>query len=265
MNKKYLQIFLIFFVMGCDNILEETAKKDTREAVYYQAKKAMDSKDYDTAITLMLSLGPTFLAQRDVAAVYASAYSGRCGLDFVQLVSDLENVGASPSVLLYLMGIFPNGTDAKITDCVLAEGILKSFGNESARTDDENVLMGLSSLTKVGIVLNRYADSDNDGVADAGFDHCDATDLPDDAVGEIGTGIGLSLLSISAVASDLSSDTFTAITDLCALDPSLNAFCTTTDKNNFTANEIKALRAVIGSTDFGIASCAGAFITCLCP
>lgn len=263
--KKYILAFFILNILGCENILKETAKKDTRDAVYYEAKKAMDRKDYDSALTLLVSLGPTYLAQRDVASVYASAYSGRCGLDFVGLMSDLQNVGSSPTVFLYLMGLFPNGSDSKITDCVLAEGILKNIGDETQRNADENVLMGLSSLTKVGTILNRYADADNDGAADASFDSCDATDLPDSAVGEIGTGIALSILSISAVSSSLSSSTFTSISALCSAAPGLSVFCTTTDKNSYSALELKVLRAAIGSTDFGIASCAGALVTCICP
>lgn len=263
--RKLFFIFLLFPFFGCENVLKETAKKDTREAVYYEAKRAMDRRDFDTAITLMQSLGPTFLAQRDVATIYASAFSGRCGLNFVNLLTNLENLTSAGAILGSLMGLFPEGTDEKITDCVLAQGILESFGDHTQRNADENILMGLSSLTKVGTVLSRYADTDNDGVADATFDHCSNTDLPDDAVGEVGTGIALSILSVSSVASDISADTFAEITDLCALDPNLNVFCTVTNKNDYTALQLRALRAVIGSNDFGISACTGDFLTCICP
>lgn len=263
--KKFIFLFLL---LGCSkNILEETAKKDTPEAVYYQAKLAMNDQDYNTAINLLQSLGPTYLSQRDVALVYASAFSGRCGLNFVNLIQQLENVGSAATLFVYLMDIFPNGSDAKIGDCQFAESTLNTLGTTTARTSDENILMGLSSITKVGTILNRYADVDNDGAADAAFDHCDLTDFPDDAVREIGTGIANAILSISQVGSAISSGTLTEITALCALNVNLNSFCTTTDKNSYSALEVSFLRSVLASTSDGIgaATCPGSFITCICP
>ncbi len=125
--------------------------------------------------------------------------------------------------------------------------------------------MGLSSVTKVGTILSRYVDGDSDGVADAGFDHCDLLAFPDDAIREIGTGIANAILSISDVGASISSDALTDIMATCALDPSLNTFCTTTDKTLYTVNEVRALRAILGSTDQGIGACAGSFNACICP
>lgn len=250
---------------GCPNVLKETAKTDTPDAVFYQAKLEMNNRNYLGAIGLLQTLGPTYLAQRHVAIVYASAFSGRCGLDFVSFVQNLENVGSATSIFSYLMGEYPGATDPQIADCLFSESILNSLGDFTTRTDDENILMGLSSLTKVGTVLSRYADADGDGSPDAGFDHCDLTDLPDDAVREIGTGVAQAILSVSQVASDITSDALTEISDLCNLSPSLNAFCTNTDKNAYSAIEVAAFRAILGSTDAGIGSCPGGFVACVCP
>lgn len=261
--KKFLFIFLL---AGCsDNILDETAKTDTPAAIYYQAQLKMNDGDYNTAITLLQSLGPTYLSRRDVALVYASAYSGRCGLNFVNLVNQLDNVGAASTIFVYFMQLFPEGTDLKISDCVFSETTVTALGDHTQRTEDENILMGLSSITKVGTILSRYADSDNDGAADAAFDHCDLVDFPDDAVREIGTGIANAILSISAVSGSISSDALADILATCALDPNLNSFCTTTDKTSYTALEVRALRAILGSTDQGVGACPGSFAACICP
>lgn len=260
------KIILIAFVLltGCRNWLEETAKKETPDAVFYAAKQSMNDRNYDGAIALLQSLGPTYLAQRHVSLVYASAFSGRCGLDFVTLVNSLKDVNAT-SLFLYLLELNPSGTDAAIADCVFSESILNSVGDHTARISDENILMGLSSMTKVGKVLSRYADADDDGVVDGGFDHCDLNDLPDDAVREVGTGVAQAILSISAVSTEVTTGALTEITALCALDPNLNAFCTTTDKNAYTTNQVRVLRAVLGSTDQGVGACPGSFIACVCP
>ncbi|MBY0385380.1 hypothetical protein K2X05_09495 [bacterium] len=264
----FLQTILFSFVLvGCSNILDESAKTKTPAAIYYEAKDLMGNGNYDAAINLLQSLGPTYLSQRDVALVYASAFSGRCGLNLVNLIQQLENVGTSPTIFLFFMGLYPGGTDAKIGDCVFSESTVNTFGNYTQRTADENILMGLSSITKVGTILSRYADADNDGAADAGFDHCDLTDFPDDAVREIGTGIANAILSISAVSSTISSGALTDITAICALNVNLNSFCTTTDKNSFSATEVTFLRSVLASTSEGIGAptCPGSFITCICP
>lgn len=259
-------IFLLSFVLlSCENVLDETAKRNTPEAVYYQAKMRLNERDYTGAINLLQSLGPAFLAQRPVSLVYASAYSGRCGLEFVTFADSLQGVASAGSIFSFLMGTYPDSTDTRIADCVVSEGIVNSFGTASQRSADENVLMGLSSLTKVGVILNRYADTDSDGSPDAGFDHCDNTDFPEDGVREIGSGIAQSILSIAAVGSGLSDDALQEITDLCAIDPQLNVFCTTTDKNAFNATEVSALRSVLGSSDLGIGSCVGGFLACICP
>ena len=261
-------LILLLLCAGCsDNILSDIAETRTPAAIYHEAKLSMNDGDYASAISLLQTLDPAFLAQRDVALVYASAYSGRCGLNFVNLLTQLESVAASPTIFVFFMGIFPEGTDAKIADCVFSEGTLNTFGDYTLRSTDENILMGLSSLTKVGTILSRYADTDLDGLADAGFDHCDVTDFPDDAVREIGTGIANAILSISAVSSTISSDTLTEITTICALAPQLNAFCTNTDKTTYSALEVSVLRSILGSTDQGIGAptCPGSFATCPCP
>jgi hypothetical protein len=261
-------IILLFLCAGCsENVFKEIAKPNTPEAVYYQAKLSMNDGDYDAAILLLESLSLTFLANRDVALVYASAYSGRCGLNFVNLLTQLEGVATAPTIFYLLMGSFPGGTDSKITDCIIAETTVNTFGTYTVRSTEENILMGLSSLTKVGTILNRWADADSDGVADAGFDHCDVLDFPDTAVREIGTGIANAILSISAVSSSISSDAITDITAMCALNPLLNSFCTNTDASAYTALEVKFLRSILASGDEGIGAptCAGSFVTCPCP
>ncbi len=257
--------FMLMLLTGCKNLLNETAKKDTPDAIFYEAKLLLNERNYDGAIALMQTLGPSYLEQRSVALIYASAYSGRCGLEFVDFVSDLENIGAASNMFVFLMQQYPGVLDANVSDCVFSESIINAIGAYNVRSDDENILMGLSSLTKVGTILSRYADTDANGAVDAAFDHCDLNDFPDQAVRQIGTGIANSILSISEVATDISSDALTEITSICALDPNLNVFCTTTDPNAYSVNEVRVLRAILGSTGQGIGACPGNFALCICP
>ncbi len=266
MKITFTLLLTLFVCVSCKtNMFEEVAKKDTDEAIYYEAKLALNDRNYSQAITLIQSLTAEFRAQREVSMTFASAHSGRCGMEFVTLVESLTNFNGD-NIFSFLMSSFLAGTDARITDCQASETILNAVGDFTVRTADENILMGFSSLTKVGTILSRYADADGDGVTDAAFDHCSTSDLPDAAVREVGTGMANSIMSISAVASDISSGTLDDITAYCSMHPQLNDFCTNTDPNAYSALQIAALRQLIGSTDMGIGACPNfADLACVCP
>lgn len=252
-----LLILISFFITACSgNLLDEIADKDTDEAVYFQAKQEINAGNYTTAIGLLESLSSSFLADRDRVPVYASAYSGRCGLVFLTLLNTMQNA-AGGTVFTTLMGAFPGALATNVQDCINSETILEGIGDESARDGDENLLMAFTSLAKVGTILSSLADTDDDGVPDATFDQCDAGDLPENMVREFGSGMSTAILSLSAIGTSYIGDAVTDVNALCALDPNLNAFCSTTDPAAFTAAEVQALRYAIGSSDFGINSCGG--------
>lgn len=265
MKKTIVLLFLTLICASCRNVLEETEKTDSEKAIYYEAKLALNNRDYTTAISLLQSLSSTFRAQREVSLIYASAHSGRCGMEFVSLVDSLTNFNGD-NIFLFLMQSFIGGTDAKISDCLASEGILNQVGDFTQRMADENILMGFSSLTKVGTVLSRYADLDNDGVTDAAFDHCSTSDLPDAAVREVGTGMANAIMSITAVASNISAGALDDITAYCNLNTELNVFCANTDPAVYSPLQVAALRQLLGSTDMGVGACPGfADLACVCP
>lgn len=268
MKKYFIFPFLILALCltACSNVLDETGKKDSKKAIFYDAQTKINKQQYSEAIELLESLGDEFLAQRDVAVIYASAYSGRCGLNFINLVETLKDFTSdTSSIFAPLVDAFPTGTDLKIADCVKSEQILTAIGDATVRSPDENVLVGLSSFAKIGTILSRFSDTDVDGDIDPGFDHCDTTQLPDDAVREVGVGVALAITSISNAGDGISADALISVTNFCQLNPLLNVFCETTDKTAFGALEVAALRAIIGSTDQGIGACPGDFSQCLCP
>lgn len=266
MNRLFLLrfLFLVLPLVSCsENIFDEIADKDTSEAVYFQAKLELNERDYVTAITLFESLDPTFLAVRERTGVYASAYSGRCGLEFLTLLNTLQNPGAN-SVLSLLMAGFPGATLLENqSDCGQAETILNTIGDQDARNGDENLLMAFTSLSKIGVTLSHYADDNEDQVVDGGFDQCDLVAFPAADVAIIGAALANSLLSLTAIGTGYVDDATTDVTALCGLHPDLAVFCTQTDPSLFTPDQIKALRYIIGSSDYGLNSCGGRdFPTC---
>ena len=223
----------------------------------------INEQDYDTAITLLNSLDPLFLADRERVPVYASAYAGRCGLVFLDLMTSMQNTGTA-TVLGTLMAAFDNSDTNDINDCIQAESILTThIGGPTLRSSDENLFMAFISLSKIAAILSALADQNNDDVTDddgtpAGtFDQCDNTDLPEAMVRQIGAGIGSALLSLAAVGASYVDDAISDVNTLCSQDPNLNVFCTADDPSVFGAAEVQALRYAIGSSDYGIDSCGG--------
>lgn len=257
-------LFISFVLSSCsENIFDEIADKDTPEAVYFEAKQEINNSNFVGAIALLESLDPAFLAERERVPVYASAYAGRCGLIFLNLLDSLQNAPAG-SVFVILMSAFPGALDdPNVQACIQAETILEGIGDASVRNGDENLLMAFISLAKIGTILSSRADLDDDGVADndgmpsGTFDQCDNGDFPDATVRELGAGLAQTIQSLAGLSEQYVQDTINEVNNICAQDPNLANFCTQTNPALFSANEVQALRYLVGSNDFGIDSCGG--------
>jgi hypothetical protein len=259
--KKYL--FILFLFTGCsENLFDEIADKDTNEAIFFDAQQQLNSRNYSAAISLLSSLDPAFLANRNRIPIHASAYAGRCGLDFLVLLDTLSNTPPGATVLSTLMAGFPAATKTGgggHEDCTLATDLLLGIGDETVRNGDENLLMAFSSLAKIGAILSAFADTDDDGVADAAFDICvdDDDNLPEARVRDVGASFATAILSLGAVGTSYVDDSVASIQAICDFDPSLAGLCTKTDPSTFTGPEVQALRYAIGSSDFGVDRCDG--------
>ncbi len=255
--KKIVNLLLITALLGCtQNLFEEMVDQDSPEAVFFQAKREINKRNYSAAIILLQSLDPLYMSERSRIPIYASAYAGRCGLEFISLLEELQATTSS-AIFAMLMGSFPGALAANVQDCIEASDLLQGIGDEIERNGDENLLLAFTSLAKIGTILSSLADTDDDGVADATFDQCDNTDLPDDMVREVGAGLAVTLLSLSGVGAGYIDGAVDSFTDLCSQDPSLASFCSVTDPASFSPAEVQAFRYAIGSNDYGIDSCGG--------
>lgn len=253
---------LIIFSGCTENLFDEIAEKDTEEAIYFDAKQAINARNYTQAITLLESLSSSFVTERERIPVYASAYAGRCGLEFLTLLNSLQNTGSS-TVLGTLMAAFPGATKTSAgghEDCTTAtDFMVNNIGDEFDRDGNENLLMAFTSLAKIGTILSAFADTNDDGTADVTFDQCvnDNDNLPEARVRDIGASFATAVLSLGAIGASYVDDAITDVNEICDADPQLAVFCTATDPSSFTAAQVQALRYAIGSNDFGIDSCGG--------
>ncbi len=256
-------------IAGCErNVLREFSKVDTDEALLFDARQAINRGNYDLAIAKFDMISAAFAARRDVVVLRASAYAGRCGLDFLELVQALGDL-ASQRLFVFFMSTYVEAEIEDIQACLDAEDLLKSLGPDAAdREVDENLLMVFLSFVKIGRVLSFVADTNNDGTLDAGFDACDANDFPTQAVAEVGTGLALVLTSLAAAGTNIAGSQLTLITDICDqidnINPAYN-FCAITDRDNLNADHLRGIRTLVNENQaIGVGSCNGDVLTCLC-
>lgn len=262
---------LAFSNLNCSvNILENFADKTTDDAYFVEAQKAINEGNYQSALDTIALTSSAFQSERKVVNLKVSAYGGLCGFNFLSFAESLQ--GMSGRLFPFLLGAFVGGTTTKADYCVQAEDLLESLGASSARTNDENVMMMVLGFAKVGTILNYYADTNDDGTADAAYDVCAAavgTDISDTYAREIGTGITLAADALSALAGkvNLGSSIATTLTNVCSQLPPGYDFCAKTDPTSFTANEVKGIRSLLkedSAVGLG-ANCSGDLTACNCP
>lgn len=271
---KLKNVFKLILIAGinlsCANAFQEMADKSTDKAKFYDAKLKLDKSDWTGAITVLTSLSTNFAARRDVKIVLASAYAGRCGLDFIDLANKIQNAGAT-SFFSVLLSAFAGRTAVHLADCLAAEATIASISaTVGGRESNENLLMAFVALAKMGVILAIRADTNADSAVDATFLPCHLdgatgfTVLPNGPVApysdatELVTGLSSFILSLSAVgAGDAGGSTFDEIDTYCDLiagPPYNTPICDTTDRTLVTADQRRAIRAALSdNSGFGFA------------
>ncbi len=163
---------------SCANIYNDMVDKTTESAKLYQAEMYLSSGQWTAAITQFNLLNATTLATTSVKVDYASAYAGRCGLNFLNMANTLQNQGAQ-NLLEALLPAVVTSSIASVQDCVTAETILMTMANANCVVSDPNgaLLIAFSSLAKISSILNFYADANKNGTVDAGWDACGGAGL----------------------------------------------------------------------------------------
>ncbi len=268
-------LFVFLFSGSCTNVLSQSGII-TDDSLMVSAKIAMNSKDYTSALADFNLMSATYVAQRNVTALKAAAYAGRCGLDFIGLVNNFSNIG-SATVLKVLYNSGVKSAASQETDCTNAETLMMSIAATSAaRTVAENLLIGLIEFQRIGSVLGQYADQGGSGTIDAGFDPClttkgsipAATGLPVAEAQKLAASLMIGFDSLSASGINAFSGSASSFQSYCTSITTLTGGtnpCTQTTPSSFTNNELKILMGLVKTNFFGIGNCAdNTLATCVC-
>ena len=263
----------LFSLLGCGQNILESFSKVSDESLLVDARIHMDKYEWDLAIAKFTDMSAEFLATREIKFLHASAYAGKCGLDFMDFIEKLTSIGTE-KLYAFLMGSFLGVTSAIESDaCIQAEVLIKSISSSASdRTVNENTFMAFIGFTKIGVILSRYADTDDDGSADAGFNSCSTVSIPDSDVKQIATGLAIALTSLAAPGVSLGEGQVTDLNSICGeltgLGPTYD-FCSDTETTSITGDKLKAARTIIGEGQVvGIGSCAASpdsVSNCTCP
>jgi hypothetical protein len=265
-------VFVIFIscATGCGwNVLEESADKNSDAALLFEARKQMNDAKWADAITLIQKMSQEGQTKRETRATLASAYAGRCGLNLIHMadsIAQANGINFFPVLLRALRG----ATSDSIVDCENAEAQILSIASDpEARLADENVMMAFIGFAKVGAILAANADPSGTGTADPIFDSCDRGQLSEHDLRQLGTGLTISISSLSASGSSIAAGLADAVTDVCAAAAGINPdfdFCEITDPADFSAEHLQALGTIVKMSDNpGLGTCTGGLMVCGCP
>ncbi len=264
--------FALSGASGCPNQFSNFTDYTTEDALYTQAQLYLNSRDYDNAITTLNKLSSGYRAKRHVRFVAASAYAGKCGLSIFSLIESLGNLG-SQRLFPFTLSTFKQLTVTNAQACRSAESEIRSVSdNPSVRTTDENLLLVLSSLVKIGAIFAATIDDDDDGTLDAahnGTDHCHATNmLTDSEVDELITGMSNIISGLENIGPAVDPSQLSVLGDACEAIPApYEAYrpCGTPDASSITAEQRKGMRTLFGTnTGIGLGNCSGDIATCGC-
>lgn len=266
----YIVPLLFVITSSCGgNLYNEISSKSSPDALFIDAKNALNDLDYTTAISKISQLQSSNLEYYNTCSTVdgvrkcpretlAGAYAGRCGFSFLSFIASIAS--SSGAVFSFLMNSFTNITVIP-SDCYNAQLVIESIGTSTTLTSDQKIFMALLGMAKIGIYLRKYADANQDGVTDAGFDACSTTSISDADVKQVITGMGL-FLTYSAALSTSGS----ATSDLSSISAVCGAACNITDPNSASldATVVNTFRDIIASQQYGVGNCNPLLPTC-CP
>jgi hypothetical protein len=245
--------FSTVFLISCQgNIFSELSSKTSDEDYIFLAQEFLDSKDYDSAITVITTkLSPEGQTVVKAREILASSYGGKCGLNFVDYTQKLsaQTTGSS----FYMMMSPFIGVAIAPDFCRQALNTMELIGTTATRTTNQNAFVAVLGMVLIGTALRGYADISpalGDGTADV--DLC--TGVTDPQIDDIVIGFGFMSKNFSAVSQNLvggsSFTAFDTVINTCA--STAGTACQITDPAAITIPLRDTVRDLANTVEYGI-------------
>ena len=256
---KKISFILIFISLSCSqNLFEDLSSISPDEENYSKAMDALNDESYDQAIIIVNNqitpAGQTFTKVRELLA---SAYAGKCGLNFLDYTNKLSQQSSGSAMSNLLQPFVQVPVDP--ASCRLALQTMELIGPTPIRTNNQNIFTSITGMVLVGTALRGYADLSpvlGDGTADINL----CTGFTDPQIDDIIIGFGFFNKNFSAVTSNMiGSYSSFVLGDVVALCNNTvgAAACSVTDPASITAPMRDSFRDLVNTQEYGI----GAFVT----
>ncbi len=251
--------FLFFLTVtscGGNSLSPFTQSQNSTEALFVEIEKKLNLSEFDGVIDLIVAQSASFKTLDRVKYYLGNAYLGKCGFAFSTFSEKYESVSASQMFQKYAYSF--TGIAVDPPSCSLAQAAFESIADDSYYGSKKAFSLLMVGFSKMGTYLKSDLDTDDDGVAEK--DPCLDTDLSDDHVKQVITGMGLILNNFSGIVGDiLGTDSTSDISDFqTACEGILGVGnCSITDPNSSTIDPtmIAAFRFLLDSSNDGFGTC----------
>ena len=271
MFKRFPLFFIIFiFSFGCsNNLLNELGNKNSDEALLFDAQTYVNAQQYQSAIDV-ITQRVSASARQSVEAreILASAYAGKCGLNFIDYTAGLA-AATSGSAFTLVSAPFV-GAAVDPASCLLSLQTLDLIGSNAARSDHQNAFAAVVGMVLMGSATRYYTDDtpvNGDGAQDAIDVSCTLTDAQIDNVilGYAYMAQNFTALSASQIG-DSSSSTISDSITIC--NSIAGSTCTNTDPALITTPMRDTMKDLLNTVEYGIGTADGStalLIPAACP
>jgi hypothetical protein len=151
----------LLFSCGDANLFEGLGNDETQQAKIESAKIDLDKGNYSVAIATLQELCGTNFSQptcdAETASLLASAYSGRAGLDAIDLINKATNTsGGTTNSFSTFSAILPTLTESSKNDMHIAVTLLSGLSSRTANQSLQMAIVATADLiTTVGVDLTN--------------------------------------------------------------------------------------------------------------
>ncbi len=253
MNKIILIIFLVLTQACQNNLMDGFGSHDADDKHYSNALEALNEERYDDSIGIInQQMSPAGQAQVKSRELLASAYAGKCGLNFLDYTSRLAQLSSGSPMYLTMYPFI--GRTALPDFCRQSLLIIESLGPTELRTVNQNTFAAIVGMVLLGSTLRTSADISpvfGNGIADV--DICAA--VTDDEVDNMLIGFGhfnknLSYVNDSLIGS-FSNTSLANVGATCTAQFGAET-CEVTDASEITPTMRLAFRDLANTVEHGI-------------
>ena len=269
MRPLILIIFILMSAPGCTkNIFNELGAKNSDKALLYDAEVAVNEQAYDYAISIITQrVSASGQQTAQAREILASAYAGKCGLNFVDYISSLSSAMSGSSFVLVKTPFV--GKIVAPDACLTSLQTLDLIGTKAQRTQDQNAFAAVVGMVLMGSATRLYSDdapANGDGNQDAVNISCTLTNAQID---NVILGYAYMAQNFDALTSQLGSSTSTTISDSITTCNSIaGAACSNTDPAQITALLRDTMKDLMNTTQYGVGTADGStpvLIAAACP